>query len=193
MASEIIWAASPPILILGAAGFIYAFATHKKAAAWLLSLFAPFFVLYFFLHVHSYYLLGFIPFIALAASLPFGDAKTAVRWAPLIILIASFSFLQTACSLASIKWDKTQFREMSADMKGGEQSAIVLSPDVSGSYFSLFYYYMPGAQVYYRDVMKRDADGYAMIPPDRHVYIVDFFHSWIKGRPASKSLRSRGA
>ncbi|MFA6449025.1 MAG: glycosyltransferase family 39 protein [bacterium] len=177
MAKEIIWAVSPPVFALGAAGLAAAFYKRRVSGIWLVSLAFPFFILYFFLHVHSYYLLGFIPFLTLGAALPFSETKTAARWAPLLIAIALLSLLQTSATLASCKWDKTQFRDVGAAVeKNGGSVAMVLSPDVSGSYASLFYYYLPDALVYYRDDIKRDNDGYAMIPPERRVYMVDFFH-----------------
>jgi len=172
---EIIWAMSPFICGLAIYGLAVSIVKKLKAGIWLASLIVPFFFLYVFLYVHSYYLLGFVPFLALAAAEPFSDRNTLRRWAPALAAFLLFSIFQTVATLSSVKWEQTQFKQIGADINGiGRPAAMVLSPDVSGSYISLFYYYLPDALVFYRDDLKKDTEGYALIPADRHIYMVDF-------------------
>ncbi len=175
IAKEIIWAMSPFVCGLGVYGLVSSVVKKRKAGVWLASLGAPFLLLYLFLFVHSYYLLGFVPFLTLAAADGFAEGKTLRRWSPVLAAVLIISTFQTVATLASVKWEQTQFKQIGSDInRTGRPAAIVLSPDVSGSYISLFYYYLPGALVYYRDDMKKDSAGYALIPEDRRVYIVDF-------------------
>lgn len=176
MAGETVWAVSPPICLLGIIGLALSAGRRPRTGIWLSSLMLPFVILYFFMHVHSYYLLGLVPFLALAAALPFTESKKPVRWMPAILIVLIFTSVQTTLTLASVKWEQTRFKQVCEEIGARDRAAVILSDDLYENYRSLFYYYLPDAKVYYRSILKKNKNGYALIEPGRKIYMVDLLN-----------------
>jgi 4-amino-4-deoxy-L-arabinose transferase-like glycosyltransferase len=182
MGQEILWAVSPPILLFAIIGFALAAEKRETATVWLSCLAAPFFILYFFLHVHSYYMLGFTPFLAIAAALPFRGNTSPRRFSLVAIMILLFVCIQTVFTLSAIVWGQNRFKDLCADISAiNHPAAMVLSPDVYTNYRSVFYYYLPQARVYNQQFLEKDKDGYAEIESGRKVFMVDFINGSLIG------------
>lgn len=175
MAKEIFWAASPAVFVAATAGAALFTLKKQKAGIWSLCLALPFLAQYFFIHSHSYYLLGAVSFMALAAALPFSTGQHRSARTAVLVIVLIAAFVQAAATLASVKWNQKQFVEIVRDIRSRREPAVVvLSKPVSENYRSLFYFYMPDSPVFAQNLLKRDTDDYAMIPSGRRVFMVDF-------------------
>ncbi len=174
MIKEIFWGASPAVFCLGLLG-LYRSALRRGAGWWPAALAAPFSVLYFFLFVHSYYMLAIIPFLALGAAMFFRDAATIKKWSPLIAALLALTAFQTVMNLSGLKWGQSRFMQL-CNYLGTTNDNIVLVVDdqVYNNYRALFFYYLPGAVVLPKREVKKNTDGTALLPAGFAVYIVDF-------------------
>jgi len=193
MSKEIIWGLSPLVFIAAVTGIITGLIKRDKYILYIILLGVPFLALYFVLHVHSYYILGIIPFAALTAAVQFRFIKSTRIRISLLTIVLMLAAFNSVMVLASQKWDQDRFKLLSDDLNEIRKPIVlVIQDELYRNYRSLFFYYVPDAKIYYclRGVkleendplagyyggffLTNDKDGYASISPESKVVMVDF-------------------
>ena len=146
---EAFWAASPLVALALALGVVHALVRRSRQTLYLGLPLLALLVFYSFVHKHSYYLLGLLPFAAILA------AEAAEEWIPprgrtaaAVALVMSGAFVSLV-DLTSMKLGFSEFAQLgeTAAAFGGQGKTYVLDADVQGSASPVVTYYVPGSVV----------------------------------------------
>jgi hypothetical protein len=163
---EAFWAFSPLISLAVLAGVAIAVFRPSRERLYIVLPLAFQALFYAFVHKHSYYLLGFLPFIAVLAA----EAAEAWLW-PQAFRVATGAVLVTGAfvsliDLTSMKLGFTEFAQLGAQVPAAEapHRTYVLDSFVQGNAFPVVAYYVPGASILSGEQVPAGADGRPKVP-----------------------------
>ncbi len=124
---------------------------HSPFRRWslLAVLLACYFVFYLFLHKHTYYYLGLVPFLALCFTAIPERMPTRV-YAGLLVTTLLTSTTLSAYQLAGCKYGFGEFKEIGERLRDYERPVVVAEPSFYLNYEPLFYYYADNATLHLR-------------------------------------------
>lgn len=161
--TEMLWGCSPLALVGGLAGLtIFAMGAvrggpkppdgsvgPRRNAILLAVLLACYFVFYLFLHKHTYYYLGLVPFLALCfTAIP--ERMPARIYAGALVITLLTSTTLSAYQLAGCKYGFGEFKEIGERLRDYERPVVVVEPSFYLNYEPLFYYYADNATLHLR-------------------------------------------
>ncbi len=148
LVSEIFWGCSPLLLIGGLAGLGLALRQRERYGALAGLVIGCFFVFYLFLHKHSYYFFGMVPFLALCFT-DLAERMPAKVYAAGLTVTLLTATLLAAYQLAGCKYGFDEFKQLSAYINSCKRPVIMV--DRSFYYRPLFKYYSENVVVLLRN------------------------------------------
>lgn len=141
LATEILWGLSPAIAALFIAGLFRSF-TSRNHGGWLCFFAIAVFMLFFTVwHGHSYYMLFMTPFCCLIAGAFIGAMKRKVAALFFTKIATLFAFSTSFLLLCAVKYGYDEFSVFSQVLKNRENTVIVATNLVAGSYYPVLKYY----------------------------------------------------
>jgi len=166
MAVEAVWAFSPLIALLLAAGIAAAVARLSPETLFALLPLLGFALFYLFVHKHSYYLLTLLPFgAALAGRLLSGLRPRGLRIACLAVVAVAGAFwsLVDVTSMKSGFNEFEQFGKTAAQWPGPEH-VLLVDREMSGSYAPVIRLFDPTARLTVIEDVPVNGDGRLRLP-----------------------------
>ena len=164
---EAFWAYSPVVSLLLLAGAVLAVLRPSRARLYVALPLVSLTLFYLFVHKHSYYLLGLLPFLAVLT------AEAAEAWLrPPLRRFATGAVLLTGAfvslvDLTSMKLGFTEFAQLGAQVRAAAAPPrnFVVDEVVRGNAFPIVAYYAPGVSVLAADQVPAAPDGRLKVPP----------------------------
>ena len=175
MAMEAVWAFSPLIALLLAAGIAAAVARLSPETLFALLPLSGFALFYLFVHKHSYYLLTLLPFgAALAGPLVSRLPSRGLRIACLAVVALSGAFwsLVDVTSMKSGFNEFEQFGKTAAQLPGQEH-LFLIDREMSDSYAPVIRLSDPKARLTVLEDAPADADGRLRLP-QKDLFLLKF-------------------
>jgi hypothetical protein len=166
LALETLWAFSPLIALLLAAGIVAALAVRSRATLFALLPMTGFALFYLFVHKHSYYLLTVLPFgAALAGRLLSQLRSGGLRIACLSVVALSGAFW-SLLDLTSMKSGFTEFAQLqkTATQLPGAKHVLLVDREMSDSYAPVIRFSDSKARLMVIEDVPAAADGQLRLP-----------------------------
>lgn len=171
MAQEMMWALSPVVFALAAAGIVIAPFTRLKNSALVWSAALVFLFQYFFQHVHSYYFLSATPFLVVIAALGVESLPRILRGAFLALAIIA-SLAQTTLSIAAMQYHFDRFRNAAEIIERQSATGTVIAPRlIINNYGPVLHYYMPRHTILTQEDVPVDPDTGRLRPRAPRPYV----------------------
>ncbi len=172
---EAMWAFSPAVAILLAAGGAAALARRSRESAFALLPLCGFAAFYLVVHKHSYYLLTLLPFGALLA----GRFLAGLRRGPYIGWTAVAALTGVWCSLVDLTGMKLGFHEFSefgriAGALPGETHPLVITRDILTSHGTTLQFYDPRTRLVTIEDLPAEPDGRLRLPAGETPHLLSY-------------------
>ncbi|UCD56894.1 MAG: hypothetical protein JSV16_13890, partial [Candidatus Hydrogenedentota bacterium] len=171
--SEIFWGCSPIVLFGGLAGLSLMLLQPTRHQVLVCLLVFAYFIFYLFLHKHSYYFLGMVPFLCLCATELSGRMPRKLYAASLTIALAAATSL-SAYQLAGCKYGFTEFKNIGKYVNRYDRPVVMVDQSVYNSYAPLLKYYGENATLMLRDSELSPSSREMLRTADRIFYLSDF-------------------
>jgi len=141
LATEILWGLSPAIAALFIAGLFCSFTSRNPGGSLCLFAIAVFMLFFTVWHGHSYYMLFMTPFCCLMAGAFIGAMKRKVSAIIFTTVSTLVAFSTSVLLLCAVKYGYDEFGVFSQVLKNRENTVIVATNLVAGSYYPVLKYY----------------------------------------------------
>lgn len=175
---ETLWAFSPLVAVLIAAGALAALWRPRPSRETLFVLipFGSFMVFYSVVHKHSYYLLTVLPFGALLAGRLVVSLRPRLLRVGLIVAAAATGMFVSLVDLTSMKLGFTEFADFGQIVSGlpGATRSLLVTREMLESHGTVLIFYDPSARLVTLEDLPRETDGRLDISIDASTYVLSF-------------------
>jgi hypothetical protein len=174
---EALWAFSPVVAVLVAAGALAASWRPTRETLFVLLPFGAFLVFYLVVHKHSYYLLTLLPFGALLAGRLVAALRPRSLRVGLIAAAGATGMFVSLVDLTGMKLGVTEFADFGQVVSGLPRAArsLLVTREMLDSHGTVLLFYDPSAHlVTLEDLPRRETDGRLNTSIDASTYVLSF-------------------
>jgi len=165
LVSEMVWGCSPLFFMGTLAGVALMLVKLNESKKLVGVVIACYFVFYLFLHRHTYYFFGIVPFLCLGFTELSERLPKKAYGAVLIATLVTATSL-SAYQLAGCKYGRGEFKEVGEYLKRYERPVVVGDESIYHNYRPLFTYYAENATLLLRDAERSPAQQEALRETD---------------------------